>query len=299
MEIISIILLLIIGALTGILAALIGIGGGLVFVPVLIVFFGVIPNDATLISSFVIIFVSMSGSLKYIRLKRIDYRTSFIYAAFAIPGSIIGGIISEVIDPDLLRRIFGVAIIIYAVRGLYRTVSKYQAQRRGDVTDGVNSDNSHALPENRIIIQLPDGKAANRILFDQEGTEYQYYANIRIGFFFAFVGGFFGGLLGLGGGIIFVPLLASITGVPFLIVVSTSTFIIFLNSFTVVISRLIFQFLNDGIDISLIGEFGVPLAAGSILGAYFGASISKKVGTLGLSFIFWIVALIAAFRILL
>ncbi|NDB56031.1 sulfite exporter TauE/SafE family protein, partial [archaeon] len=56
MELSVILFIIIIGFLTGILASLIGIGGGLIIVPSMIFFFDLLPSQATLISSFVIIF---------------------------------------------------------------------------------------------------------------------------------------------------------------------------------------------------------------------------------------------------
>ena len=57
MELSVILFIIVIGFLTGILASLIGIGGGLIIVPSMIFFFELLPSQATLISSFVIIFI--------------------------------------------------------------------------------------------------------------------------------------------------------------------------------------------------------------------------------------------------
>ena len=64
MELSVILFIIVIGFLTGILASLIGIGGGLIIVPSMIFFFDLPPSQATLISSFVIIFISFSSSYK-------------------------------------------------------------------------------------------------------------------------------------------------------------------------------------------------------------------------------------------
>ena len=106
------------------------------------------------------------------------------------------------------------------------------------------------------------------------------------------------GLLGLGGGIIFVPLLYSFLGLPFIIVVATSMFVIFLNSIIVVASRIIFQIINSGLGYSILLDYGLPLSIASTIGAYFGSSLTKKIGQNYLSIMFWSIAIFASFRMM-
>ena len=291
MELSVILFIIIIGFLTGILASLIGIGGGLIIVPSMIFFFDLLPSQATLISSFVIIFISFSSSYKNYKLKRIDYKTAFIFFLICIPGSILGGLTSEIINPQFLKFIFGITLIIYSIRGFYKSIKSIKSYQNNMISNVNSSDK---------LVQTNNSSEHinNRYIVDSDKTEYLY--NVKFGpeMIIIFIGGYLAGLLGLGGGIIFVPLLYSFLGLPFIIVVATSMFVIFLNSIIVVVSRIVFQIINSGLDYSILLEYGLPLSIASTIGAYLGSSLTKKIGQNYLSIIFWSIAIFASFRMM-
>tara|TARA_B100000287_G_scaffold49232_1_gene43627 strand:+ start:3171 stop:4052 length:882 start_codon:yes stop_codon:yes gene_type:complete len=292
MELSVILFIIIIGFLTGILASLIGIGGGLIIVPSMIFFFNLLPSQATLISSFVIIFISFSSSYKNYKLKRIDYETALTFFVICIPGSILGGLTSEIINPQFLKFIFGITLIIYSIRGFYKSIKNIKSDRINNTTSKINNN------DNLVLSNNSSDHIFNRHIVDSDGSEYKYNVEFGSEMIIIFIGGYFAGLLGLGGGIIFVPLLYNFLGLPFIIVVATSMFVIFLNSIIIVSSRIIFQIINSELDYSILLDFGLPLSIASIIGAYFGSSLTKKIGPNYLSIIFWLIAIFASFRMM-
>ena len=276
--------LIIAGFFFGIIALMVGIGGGLLNVPFLIYGVALLPNidglsaiDATLVSSFTIMFTSFSGSLKNRSENRIDFRTAGIFLMFAIPGSILGGWIATLLDASLLKQLFAALVGVSAIRGIYK------AQTSGNN----DNDGEEIIPGKEYRkIQTIDGKI------------FEYNVKIGIGRFFAFLGGFVAGLLGIGGGIIYVPLMTMIAGMPIHITVATSSAMIVIVTIFAFASKSIALSGQGALDPSLFLTFGIPLALGSIVGARIGASRIKKLNSKMLLTMFWSVAFLSAIRML-
>lgn len=285
MDILTIVLLIIAGLFIGTVAPMIGIGGGLVNVPLLIFVFGVgSSSDATLMSSISVFLTSSSASLNYFRKKRLDVRSGLIFAAVAIPGGILGGYLAQrvITDSDLIKLMFAFLIGFTALFNLYRNNRKQPEQSEEKVIEPTDPDTSFAK---RIIRDVRKFK-------DSDGDVIEYEVRLGIGAIAIFFGGMLAGLLGVGGGIIYVPTLSSISGLPFHIAAATSSFMIMFVVAFVLITRLS---LYDG-DILNILSYGLPLAIGSVIGARLGSTHAKKVQSKTLKNIFWTIAFFAAIR---
>ncbi|MHA2251109.1 MAG: sulfite exporter TauE/SafE family protein [Candidatus Kariarchaeaceae archaeon] len=285
--ILTTIILLISGFFFGILAVMVGIGGGLMNVPFLdfIIEGGdLLTSEATFVSSFVIIFTSSSGAIKYRSEKRIDYKTAANFLAFAIPGVIIGGWFADRIEQQTLKQMFGILVSLAGIRGIRKA---YLMDKNVDP----NSNKTEADPEN--------GEELRKIV-DKDGNVHEYVVKMKIGRLFAFLGGLVAGLLGVGGGIIYMPVLTSISGVPVHIAAATSTSMIVVVSIIAIITRLISLNSQGELSdhLSLLPKFGIPLAIGAIIGARIGAVRVKKLDSRMLLGLFWTIAFIAGIRML-
>ncbi|ASJ04487.1 sulfite exporter TauE/SafE family protein [Thermococcus barossii] len=107
-----------VGIFIGILAALFGLGGGFLIVPTLN-FLGVEIHHAVGTSSAAVVFTSLSSALAYSRQGRIHYKAGFLLASTAVIGAYIGAWFTSFISPAQLKVIFGLALIVVAVR-IYR-----------------------------------------------------------------------------------------------------------------------------------------------------------------------------------
>ena len=99
-----------IGAVTG----LIGVGGGFLIVPALVLF-GRIPMERAAATSLLVISMnSFAGFAGHLGHATIDWPLTLGVTGVAIVGSIIGGRLAGRISPILLRRAFGVLVVVVA-----------------------------------------------------------------------------------------------------------------------------------------------------------------------------------------
>ena len=88
-------LLAIIGAISGVMGSIVGLGGGTILVPLTLLIgidFGLIPGitpqTVVGISVIMMIFNGLSSTLSHVKVKTVDYRTGWIFFAGSIPGMI-------------------------------------------------------------------------------------------------------------------------------------------------------------------------------------------------------------------
>lgn len=104
-----------VGIFIGILAALFGLGGGFLVVPMLNLL-GVEMHHAVGTSSAAVVFTSLSSAIAYSRQRRIHYRVGLLLASTAVIGAYIGAWLTSFISASGLKVIFGLALIVVAVR---------------------------------------------------------------------------------------------------------------------------------------------------------------------------------------
>ena len=110
--------LLAIGLAAGFMAGLLGIGGGVLMVPAMVLLLGFDQHVAQGTSLLVIIPAALSGSFTHYRNGRLFLRDAALLAAGGVVGAVLGSIFALSIDDEILRRLFAVFIIVSAVRML-------------------------------------------------------------------------------------------------------------------------------------------------------------------------------------
>ena len=117
---ITIIVILIgVGLGAGTLGSMFGVGGGIIMVPAL-TFLGLPPVQATSTSLIAVASTSVSSTIEYSRQKRIDYRLGLEMAAFAIPGAVLGAILSDYLSAGSFNLYFGILLILTGIYVLYK-----------------------------------------------------------------------------------------------------------------------------------------------------------------------------------
>ena len=106
--------LLPLGFAAGILGSMIGLGGGLVVVPVL-TFFGFSPALAASNSLFAAFSNAVASTISYAKQKRIEYSLGLKLGLLSIPGTILGALISDQIAPSLFKILFGILLVASSV----------------------------------------------------------------------------------------------------------------------------------------------------------------------------------------
>ena len=102
------------GFVAGILGSMIGLGGGIIIVPIL-TFLGFPPTVAASNSLFAVFSNSVASTISYSKQKRIEYSLGLKFGLLAIPGTILGAIISTDIAPDIFKILFCFVLIASSV----------------------------------------------------------------------------------------------------------------------------------------------------------------------------------------
>ena len=105
-----------IGLTAGLLAGLLGIGGGLVMVPALVLIMGLDQHVAQGTSLLVIIPAAAFGSFTHHRHGRLALRDTAAIAMGGVLGAVLGSVTALSLDEKLLQRLFAVLILVVAVR---------------------------------------------------------------------------------------------------------------------------------------------------------------------------------------
>jgi len=107
---------LIIGLLAGIVNGLFGSGGGIIIVPALTAFLNMEQYKAHATAIAIILPITIVSSFFYIQGKFIDFWLAFLVAVGGIIGGFIGAVLLKKIPSNILRIVFGIFILIAAVR---------------------------------------------------------------------------------------------------------------------------------------------------------------------------------------
>ena len=104
--------LIIFGFLISLVVSMVGLGGGVLFLPLLVIIYNIEPASAVGISLFAMMGVTLSSSVGYFCQNKVDMKLSILYDLFDIPGVIIGAAITVLILPNTLLLICGAIILI-------------------------------------------------------------------------------------------------------------------------------------------------------------------------------------------
>ena len=266
----TIILLFLIGVFAGILAGLLGVGGGLIFTPVLFYLFtqGGLdqPTQWAIGSSLFCTFIASSSSVfKQYRNHNFFLFESLKVGGFGVIGTVIGTTVttSGWYGAEQFSILFSALLLYAAWNLLYR--------KRKPKTATPAETGSHKLT---------------------------WLVALGIGV----LGGMVASLAGVGGGIVLVPLMTLLLKLPFPMAVSISSGAIVVISTSAWLQMACANPVNEGITPLTLGfiDFGtaLPLIAGSFAGGYLGVKIGHRIHTRLLEQIFAILLLFMALRLI-
>ncbi|MDR3551849.1 MAG: sulfite exporter TauE/SafE family protein [Clostridia bacterium] len=242
-------LYLLLGCAVGCFGSLIGVGGGFILTPILLIFYPALtPSEVTAISITTVMFNSASGSAAYAMMGRIDYKTGLIFSAAALPGTIIGTMLIPFLPKAEFDIIFGASMIVFSAMIIIKS-------RLGD-----RSSPPDLAGRFRIT----------RRLRDKSGREAAFSFNMGAGVLISLGVGFLSGILGIGGGIVHVPALV-LLGFPAHFAAATSHFVLALTALS--------SFAVHAASGSFIGiwEMTAFIALGALIGAQAGARLSSRI----------------------
>ena len=196
---------------SGIIGALVGLGGGIILVPATLFFglsLGIIPHLTPQrivgLSVVMMVFTGLASTLSYMKTKTVDYRSGLIFFAGSIPGTILGAWVNKGLDLPSFNLYFGILFIALSTLLLVR---KYLKPVRWFVEHG-----------------------KTRTFHDAEGKSYTYGYPVWFALLLTFGVGFASGLFGIGGGSIIVPAMILLFLFPPHVAVGTSMFMVLLSA---------------------------------------------------------------------
>lgn len=107
--------LVLIGILAGVLSGLVGVGGGIIMVPLLVMFFSFNQHEAQGTSLAVLaVPVTAVAVFNYYKEGQINLKYAAIIAVFFVLGSIVGSKFALTLDQKVLKKIFAVVLLVIA-----------------------------------------------------------------------------------------------------------------------------------------------------------------------------------------
>ncbi|UCG90764.1 MAG: sulfite exporter TauE/SafE family protein [Candidatus Heimdallarchaeota archaeon] len=250
----------------GIIASALGVGGGFITTPSLILL-GVEESFAIGTVLFMIIFIALSATIAYARQPNtIEYRTGLLIAITSVVGALLGSLTSSYLateDPQIFRIVFVLLLTPIAIKMIFFPKQKKKVlETSEEVSEGVEHDEI-------VLFRFERGELWSTLL--------------------GLVAGFASGLLGIGGGVVMVPILIHVGKLSMHKAVATSMFIMIATSIA-----------GAAVKISM-GQVYPDLAffliLGIIVGAQFGPRIARKINTKRLQQIFGFVMILALISI--
>ena len=102
--------------LAGTVSSTFGIGGGIIFVPCLIILLGFSMKEASATSQFALIFTSLSGLTLFIIDGKPNYSMGFILSVGSVIGGTIGSMLTRRMNSDLLLKIFSLILLVVSLK---------------------------------------------------------------------------------------------------------------------------------------------------------------------------------------
>ena len=256
----------------GLFGSLLGLGGGILIVPLLTFGFGLPFREAVGVSLVCVIVTSSAAAGVYLERHLANLRLGMLLEVFTASGALVGGLVAFLLPDRVLAGLFAILLTYTGVTMLQRG-SKAAREDAGHVEPGEDPAGPRDTP------------GAFRAALAGPG-----YRPARLG---AGVGGsVFAGLvsalLGVGGGIVKVPLMHLVMGVPLKVATATSNLMI---GVTAAASAIVYL-MRGGIDPLVAG----PTAVGVFAGAMLGSRVVQRIDLRVLRFLFVAVLALTAIQ---
>lgn len=260
--------LIVLGLGAGVLGALFGLGGGIVFIPVLTLVFDLEPTEAVAVSLVGIIAGSVGASTVFVEKGLANVRMGLLLEITTAAGAIIGALIATYLEQWVLMVLFS-AVVYFSAWRMATNPEKVVAPSEGS-----------------------DGRFAFRYEDADKGDSMDYEAqNIKGGMALCTAAGMISSMTGVGGGMVKVPLMNLYMHIPMKAASATSSYMIGITAF----SGAITYFLGG----ELLLEYAAGIAIGAFLGSFAGVATARRLDTRHLRRYFSVVVVILATLVLL
>jgi uncharacterized protein len=253
------------GVAAGVFGSLLGLGGGILIVPLLTIGFGLDLREAVGVSLVCVIMTSSAAAGVYLERHVANLRLGMTLELFTAIGALVGGSIAFLLDERLLSVLFA-GLLAYVALSMAR--ADRTAARAREVQTRVEDETGLAAAADTGLLPRQASGRRETILAELSGADYEV-RNLGRGIVGSTGAGVTSALLGIGGGIIKVPLMHLTMGVPLRVATATSNLMI---GITAAASAVIYL-LRGEIDPYVAG----PTAIGVFLGATVGSRIAPRI----------------------
>jgi hypothetical protein len=279
-------LMLVGGAAAGVFGSLLGLGGGVLIVPLLTLGFGLDLRAAVGVSLVAVIVTSSASAGVYLERNIANLRLGMTLELFTAMGALVGGLVAFLIEERVLAFLFAILLGYVAV-----SMIRSRAGTADPADAPIEDDDAEAAPATESESPLDElDRHRSRILRRLSGDDYEV-RNLGRAVVGSTGAGVLSALLGIGGGIIKVPLMHLAMGVPIRVATATSNLMI---GITASASAVIYL-LRGEIDPFVAG----PTAIGVFVGASFGSRVAHRIDLKILRALFVAVLLYTAAQMLL
>jgi len=243
MEPVLIIALIAVGIGAGAIGALFGIGGGIIFIPVLTILFGLAASEAVAVSLVGIVATSTGAASFYVKNGIANIRLGLLLEITTSVGAMAGAMFAVYAANWILLCVFG-CVLIYSAASMI-------------------------LRKERVVEHSEEGGAMSFSYTDSKDLTVKGYEvkNVKSGLLACTVAGVLSSLTGVGGGTIKIPLMNIHMHVPIKVASATSSYMIGITAF----SGAIIYFIHG----NLLLDYAAAIAVGAFLGSIIGTRASK------------------------
>jgi len=264
-------LIALISVSAGLLGSLVGVGGGIIVVPALTLLMGVDIRSAIAASIVAVIATSSGAASGYVRQRLSNLRLAMLLETTTALGAVCGALLAAAVSGRALTLLFGM-VLVYTAWSMSRKPS--HAARE--------------LPQDALADRLRlHGSYFDKVL----GREIVYrVSRTPVGLAVSYVAGMLSGLLGIGGGVLKVPVMNLAMGIPLKVCTATSNFMI---GVTAAAGAAVYFMRGD------VNPFiAAPVAVGVLLGAKIGSRLLGHLHSHWIRVAFVAVLLVTAIQML-
>jgi len=236
----------------GVFGSLLGLGGGVLIVPLLTFGFGLPFREAVGVSLVCVIVTSSAAAGVYLERHLANMRLGMLLEVFTVSGALVGGLVAFLLPDRVLAGLFAILLVYTGITMMLRG-----ATARGDAGPVVAAEGPAGPAE-----------AAGAFRAALGGPGYRP-ARLGVGIAGSLFAGMVSALLGVGGGIVKVPLMHLVMGIPLKVATATSNFMIGVTG----AASAIVYLMRGGIDPLVVG----PTAVGVFAGAMVGSRVAQRI----------------------
>jgi len=266
-------LFLLAGLGAGVFGAMLGIGGGILIIPVLVLGFDVPVHIAVAASLVAVIATSSAATSVYVGRGLTNMRLGMTLELATTIGGIAGGLIATQLPSSALLVAFAVFLVPIAILLFRGRTERGEAVENPAAARGMSTDTRRGL---------------RGVYYNPRTDEFLAYRvrRLPLGMALSLVAGGLSGLLGVGGGILKVPAMNLAMGVPLRVAAATSNFMIGVTAAASLVIYVQRGYLDPLI--------AAPVALGVMGGALLGTRAAPRVPAATLARVFAVVLLVIA-----